>query len=215
MSNFVTTFTGNRFYFAKPNESTIVLADVVPSICRMPRFTCQSTTVYTVGEHSIAVALECLVRALRAGYTRAEAYAIAFCGQMHDVSEAVTGDITSPLKRHLGVKQALKPIEAAFEIALVAPFVNERLRAIAHDHFVKPADSTMLKWERVNYMPAAIDEEWVDIEGAEDPAIDVEGLARAIPPSKRFAFYSLHEALVNEWSLPLWTHAAGAEVANA
>lgn len=215
MSEYITTFTGNRFYFARPTFSVIELADVAVALSRMPRFTCHSSSVYTVAEHSIAVALECLVRARRAGYTSLEAKRVALCGLLHDAAEAYVGDITSPLKRHLGIKKAIKPIEDAVELALVGPYVSERDRAIAHDHFVKPADRSMLLWERANFMPSAQTETWIDLEVAEEPCIGVDSLVKAMPPSKRFAFYSLHEALVNERTLPGWTFAAGAEVANA
>jgi hypothetical protein len=188
----------------------------------MQRFTCHTAGPYSVAEHSVGVALEALVRARRAGYSGAEARQAALCGLLHDAAEAFIGDISAPLKAYLGreLSQKLKPIEAAVELALVGPFVPEPERALFHDHFVKPADLSMLRWESETVLPHGRMDEWETLDGVETPAIDPAGLfiemgGGGAPGRTRFQFYALHRALTNGDDLPRWTHAAGAEVANA
>ncbi len=206
---YIQTYGGNRFFFDNPERNVIDLADIAISLARIPRFTCHTTRVYTVAEHAIAVALECYVRHLRSEAPAVEARAAALVGLHHDDAEAYLGDVSAPLKAWLGLGDKLKPIEHAVEEAIIGKHIqSEAARQWIHRDYVKPADLRLLRWESEHMLPGGRRDEWPVLEGVEMPAIDMGRLLNQMPPSKRFAFHSIHETLIKGERLPLWARVA-------
>lgn len=216
----IQSYNRGRIDLLAPNWRQVWLPDVVMSLSRLPRFTGHTTRVYTVLEHSIAVALECLVRALRGGAFREVAYDAAFMGLLHDASESATGDLSTPLKQALlddVARAKLKRIEVAFERALCCHIAAPD-RETHHRLWVKPADWSLLRYEAMCLLPGGPREDWSLPDHVQMPAIDVANLLESLPRGelgRRVAFWELHASLLHHTPLPYWTHAAGEEVAAA
>lgn len=90
MSFFVTLASGRNFDFANPQPEMICLDDVVHHLSRENRWANNIEPVsFTVAQHSMVVASACRL-------PQSRPYAL-----LHDVSEMVTRDLPTPLKRFL------------------------------------------------------------------------------------------------------------------
>jgi hypothetical protein len=204
----VQTFNRNRFDLLEPREEDVDLADIVRALCKLNRFTGHTETPYTVAEHAILAGVECWMRARRDGKSDEEARDIALCGLHHDDAEAYLGDVSAPLKRALGEKcRALfKSVEAVVDEAILMPLLDKPKAArVIRDLFVRPVDMSLLAWEADAFLPGGRRPDWPEIHGATPLICNPAAILKAMPENRRFAFYSLHEALVKGEPLPLWT----------
>lgn len=83
----IVTYSGLEIDLLNPNPDSIIIEDIAFALANICRFT-GHCNYYSVAEHSIAVYLKCSKKN-------------AFCGLMHDATEAYLGDVSSPLKKLL------------------------------------------------------------------------------------------------------------------
>jgi len=87
-ADWIQTYSGLRFYPARPTPEMITIGDIAQALSLEPRFAGQSLFHYSVAQHSILVSLHCDP-------------ADALWGLLHDASEAYLKDIPRPIKRML------------------------------------------------------------------------------------------------------------------
>lgn len=97
---------------AEPDLTAVHLSDLATALARLPRFLGHTKALYTVGQHSLHV--EDLVR--RWGGTMPQRRAAL----LHDLHEALLGDIPSPMKPLLGT--AFTALEARLQRAVLERF---------------------------------------------------------------------------------------------
>lgn len=85
-SDFITTFTGKRFYPLDPCVDDIDVNDIMHALSNQCRFAGHCTEFYSVAQHCVLVSHMCDP-------------ADALWGLLHDASEAYLVDVPSPLKR--------------------------------------------------------------------------------------------------------------------
>jgi uncharacterized protein len=95
----IQTFTGRQFRPLNPRPEDVCIEDIAHSLSLQCRFNGHSRDFYSVAEHSVRVADECLRRG-----TRQDARA----GLLHDAAEAYTSDVPAPVKWNLPDFQALE-----------------------------------------------------------------------------------------------------------
>ncbi len=127
--SWIQTYTGKKFDFANPSLEDIDIRDIAHALSLICRFTGHCNEFYSVGQHSLLVS-----RILTPGED-------AFCGLMHDATEAYISDLNTPLKRRLPdyqllEKQIWKLIALKFNIPEEIP------------QTVKDADNILLFTER-------------------------------------------------------------------
>lgn len=136
MSNYITTFSGQRFYFDVPTPvmaEQIHIQDIAHSLSMLCRFTGHARRFYSVAEHSCLLSTQVPL-------------SLALCGLLHDATEAYCNDLAKPLKRQLPDYNALEDrvwaaVAHRFELPVVMP------------EFIKLADMAMLKYEVPRLMP--------------------------------------------------------------
>jgi len=141
---YVSTNSGQQFFFAHPDKSEIRLGDIAHALSQICRFTGHTTEFYSVAQHSVLtshiVSQENALHAL-----------------MHDAAETYIGDVSLPLKTLLpDYKEIEKSVEQAifdrFGLALKTP------------EEIKQADLVMLATEKRDLMPEAT-EDWPVLHG--------------------------------------------------
>lgn len=131
---YIETYSGDRFYFLKPETQLFKIEDIAHALSMTCRFTGHCKEFYSVAEHSWHVARMldgCPIE-------------IQLAGLMHDASEAYLTDISSPMKSHL---PDYKIMEDKLLEALFAQFGLEYPMHPA----IKQADTAMLSTE-AHYM---------------------------------------------------------------
>jgi 5'-deoxynucleotidase YfbR-like HD superfamily hydrolase len=121
--------SGNYFDFLAPERSEILIADIARGLAHTCRFGGQTSTFYSVAQHSVLVS-----------HLVPEIWALE--GLMHDAAEAYVGDIVGPLKQ---LVPDFKRIEVSVERAIEARF------GLAFDEcrpLIKDADLRMLRTEQ-------------------------------------------------------------------
>ncbi|MEM7765229.1 MAG: hypothetical protein AAF290_14275, partial [Pseudomonadota bacterium] len=83
--NFISTYSGQRFYIEDPNVQDIPIFDIAHALSMKCRFNGHTKTFYSVAEHSVYVS----------EYVPAED---ALWGLLHDISEAFLPDVPRPVK---------------------------------------------------------------------------------------------------------------------
>ncbi|MCM2316954.1 MAG: metal-dependent phosphohydrolase [Thermoanaerobaculia bacterium] len=126
LGRFIQLGNGRAYSFASPGP--IPIAVVARSLSRLCRFTGHLREFYSVAQHS------CLVSSLVAPELRAHAL-------LHDASETVISDISSPLKAAIGAHDGgfLRELEDNIHSAILAGFGLEPLDD-AGERAVKLAD---------------------------------------------------------------------------
>jgi uncharacterized protein len=106
-SNYIRMNSGHKFYYDNIKRNVIPIKDIANGLAASARFGGQLDLdkFLSIAEHSINVS-----------YFVPREY--AFCGLMHDASEAIMGDMVTPLKN-------LMPEFKAFEKELDAYLANE------------------------------------------------------------------------------------------
>ena len=97
---YITTYSGQRWYLAAPTQDQIVLTDLAKAMSIEPRFNGQTHFPWPVGAHSILVYHYGLSKAAALG--NEVSFDLSLGLLLHDAAEAVLKDITKPLKNILG-----------------------------------------------------------------------------------------------------------------
>ena len=128
----ILTIGGRYFNFVEPNVWDVQIEDIAYALSRICRYTGHCRGHYSVAQHSVLVS-----------HIIDPAY--AYEGLMHDIGEALYGDVSAPLKQLL---PDFKKIEHRIEVPLLARF------GIAHPlpWQVKDADLRMLSTEKRDLM---------------------------------------------------------------
>lgn len=136
---YILTRSGRQFSFVNPQPDAVSVEDIAHALSHINRFTGHTKYAYSVAQHSIAVS--------RYLERTAASVDLQFAGLMHDAHEAYIGDISTPLKSVLPIRELEDRIQAAvgaaFELTL------EQM----HARGVKLADLTALAIEAEHLMP--------------------------------------------------------------
>lgn len=137
--------SGTYFNFLNPEAADITIQDVAQGLSHICRFTGQLQKFYSVGQHSVHCS-----------------YLVppedAYAALMHDMAEAVIGDVAKPLKQILPDYQAL---EEKIEAALFKKFKVPNPLPPS----VKKADLIMLRTEKEQLRQCM--DEWITDLGVE------------------------------------------------
>lgn len=161
----ILTGSGRDYDFLNPSMEGLKVADLARSISRLCRFTGHCARFYSVAEHSVWV-------------SHLVPKALARQALVHDLHEALVGDVSSPLKRLLRDYKAIE--QAAWE--QVAALCG--VPAEVHPD-VKRADLMMLAIERRHLMPYNT-EAWAILDGIPDLSDDHPGLELGVDPDQAF-----------------------------
>lgn len=141
-SEFITTVTGQRFYFNNPQPDQINLTDIAYALANTKRWGGHAYPAISVAQHSVMVA----ERLQRCGATPM----VQLQGLFHDAAEAYLGDIPTPIKAIMPQYQAL---EMLVEDAIFKAF-NIVYPMDPHVHLV---DVEVRNWEYRDRMKTGTD----------------------------------------------------------
>lgn len=130
--------SGNQFFPFDQDRNVILIDDIAHALSMVNRYNGHTPVPYSVAQHSVYVSMECDPQD-------------AFCGLLHDSSEAFIADLISPVKNFMPKYKELEAsvmgkICRTFWLPTEMPASVERadktvLAAEARDLFpVKPAD---------------------------------------------------------------------------
>jgi len=131
----IQTHSGRRFNPLKPNPKAIVIQDAAHALSMLCRFTGHSTRFYSVAQHSVFVSYIC-------------EHNVALHGLLHDLSEFVLNDLSSPVKRSEKM-QCYVNCEAVMQSAICERFQLSAIEPAS----VKRADVQLLATEARDLMP--------------------------------------------------------------
>lgn len=141
---FVSTFTGQNVSLIEPCPEHINIIDIAHGLAYQCRFNGQTSSFYSVAQHSLIVA------SLVPGHLRKAAL-------LHDAAEAYVGDMVKNLKQLIPTFKEIEiKFDKAIEIALSVNFDDYTL--------IKQADNVALATEKRDLMPNATNE-WSYLEG--------------------------------------------------
>lgn len=143
-TDYVSTFSGNRFYPLAPRIEQVVIEDIAHGLAYQCRFNGQTCKFYSVAQHSLIVA-KLVPPPLR------------LAALLHDAAEAYLGDMVKPLK-------VLLP-----EFSLLEDRVTAIIAATFGIDFsdyapIKRADLIALATEKRDLMPHSA-ERWAYLDG--------------------------------------------------
>lgn len=118
----IITFTGRYFDFTNIWQNEVEIPDIAKGLSNVCRFAGQCNHFYSVAEHSVLVA-DILQRA-------GAPAPVVFAGLMHDASEALLGDITSPLKSMLPGYVEIEAEVQSYLMDRLAPGARHEAHAI-------------------------------------------------------------------------------------
>jgi hypothetical protein len=93
VKDWIRTYTGKQFHFAKPALNEVALLDIAVSLSRKCRFSAHSKVFYSVAQHA------CLIHDYL--LDQGEPLEVAFAGLNHDDGEAYLVDVPRPVKVYL------------------------------------------------------------------------------------------------------------------
>lgn len=175
MANFMRTRSAIAFDFENPTEDMVNMLDIATALAYTTRFNGHTGTTYSVAEHSVLVSRKC-------------SEGNRMIGLLHDVAEAYTGDIVTPLKKMLS---GFSEIEDRIHSVICSKLeVNSVI-----PKEVKEVDMRMFVTERLHFFPNS-PRDW---SSKIKPYTDVEILA--LPPVKAqelfaWEFLYLRQAMV-------------------
>jgi len=143
--SWILTATGVPFRIGRAHAADVKLADVAHHLALINRFCGAASRPYSVAEHSLLVAEIC-EREL--GMSDPSGLLAAL---MHDAHEAYFGDISTPVKQHLG--EEARVLEWSLERAVQERYGLRTANAGYHDQ-LRRADRMALATERRDLMPA-------------------------------------------------------------
>lgn len=140
---FIQLFDGSEYFFDGREQPAPKIVVIAHSLACINRFAGHTFRPYSVAEHS------CLCYEIaRKNWGAGDPELLLAC-LLHDIAECVTGDLSSPLKRHLRV--AWTPIEYPIETHLFSAFgVLPAMQK--HAERIKHVDLTALWLERRDLM---------------------------------------------------------------
>lgn len=144
-SPYVSTYLGNRFFLTRPHIDDVDIEDIAHGLAYQCRFNGQTSTFYSVAQHSL------MVMQLVPAEERLAAL-------LHDAAEAYLGDMVKPLKN-------LFPEFSAIEDQVMR-IIGERFQIdLANLHpSIKEADRIALATEKRDLMPHST-EPWSILDG--------------------------------------------------
>lgn len=132
--DWISTYTGKKFYFKRPDPSAICVEDIAHVLSRICRYGGHSEQFLSVAEHSVKIA--------EAVYYEFHDSELTVAALFHDSAETYTGDLVSPLKRIL---PSYKIVENRIMQAIASKF-NFRWNKEFHD-IIKIFDKQMFRRE--------------------------------------------------------------------
>jgi hypothetical protein len=141
------TTPGKSFSYLRPKVEEVDLFDVAQTVSRLPRFLGRTQGAsYFVGQHLVLTALLL--------WQRFRIPAVALHGLSHDLHEAYTGDLPTPLKWALGsgVDRRVKVLQAKIDVVLFDALGLGVTIVPDSRKLVAAADADMLIWERDNFV---------------------------------------------------------------
>lgn len=91
--DYISTYSGGKLHFKNPQPEEILIEDIAHNLSMICRYNGSVEKMYSVAQHSIAVAAAVL--------KATGDYEQALAGLLHDASEAYLCDIPQPIKPHL------------------------------------------------------------------------------------------------------------------
>ena len=155
--NFITTYTGAKFWPLNPRGDEIVIDYIAHALSLICRFTGHTYCVYSVAEHSLRVSKLAQYLILKyadaRGYSRGRevvqlAREVALWGLLHDASEAYLCDVPSPIK-HASI---LGQLYRGFESGLMDVIADRFELMPTEPSVVKVADRILLATEMRDLM---------------------------------------------------------------
>ncbi len=146
--------SGKYFDLLNPHRSEITITDIAHALSNICRYTGHCRRFYSVAQHSVLV-------------SRIVPPPVAMQGLLHDMSEAILGDVSAPLKSLL---PDYKRLEAAVDAALFDRFQLPNFL----DPTVKHADYVALATERRDLMYKS-PEQWSTL-------VNIEPISARIAP---------------------------------
>ncbi|WP_317201710.1 phosphohydrolase [Janthinobacterium sp.] len=143
-TDYVSTFSGNRFYPREPRIDRVAIEDIAHGLAYQCRFNGQTREFYSVAQHSLVVA------ALVPPHLRLAAL-------LHDAAEAYLGDMVKPLK-------VLMPGFGELEERVTALIGAEFGLDFSDYAPIKRADLIALATEKRDLMPHSA-ERWAYLDG--------------------------------------------------
>lgn len=144
----VETFTGLYVDTEFPKPESIRLEDIAHALAQLCRYNGHTKTFYSVAEHAVLVSrrLEALGQPKH----------IVLAGLHHDDAEAYLGDITRPLKMHVGKRydELSARMDAAIIEALDTGYSSWPFAQDFHSAPVKDADNWALFLEARHLLPS-------------------------------------------------------------
>lgn len=154
--DYILTDSGKFFFFDPLRDpGAISLPSIARALGKICRFTGQTSTFYSVADHSVVVAEIVLERTGSKGE--------ALAALLHDAAEAFLGDVSSPLKRLLG--EPYRELERLATAAIMSKFGVGSLYHVAKKE-IHRADMIALATEKRDFMPFDPDP-WPCLEGVE------------------------------------------------
>lgn len=174
-SSSVQVGTGPYYDFQNPSLAGVRVSDLARALSRLCRFTGHCARFYSVAEHSVWVSHLVPPRLARQAL-------------VHDLHEALVGDVSSPLKALIPDYKRIEH-EAWVQVAALCD-----VPVVVHP-LVKRADLIMLGLERRHLMPAD-GVPWNILWGVPDIADEHPGLELGKDPDSAFRFFmDRYEAL--------------------
>lgn len=102
--DFIITASGTHFWPLDPRPEDILIADIAHSLAQTSRWGGHAPVRYSVAQHSLFVAERARQLAMASnvrGNPELIIEKVAFCGLLHDASEAYLVDVPTPIKKHL------------------------------------------------------------------------------------------------------------------
>lgn len=106
--DWMTTFTGRRFWPLDPRPEDVCLEDIAHALARQCRFAGHTREFYSVAQHSVIVSQSCDPQD-------------ALWGLLHDASEAYLSDLVRPVK-HDALLDGYRTVEDAVMRSICAAF---------------------------------------------------------------------------------------------
>lgn len=143
-TDYVSTFSGNRFYPLRPYIDHVAIEDIAHGLAYQCRFNGQTREFYSIAQHSLIVA-SLVPPPLR------------LAALLHDAAEAYLGDMVKPLK-------VLLPEFAALEDQVTAIIATTFGIDFSDYGPIKHADLIALATEKRDLMPHSA-ERWAYLDG--------------------------------------------------
>lgn len=145
MSDFITTFSKNKFSPVNPEKESILIEDIAHALSLMTRANGHLPEFYSVAQHCIACSKEALAR----NYSDR----VILACLLHDASEAYLSDITRPVKKEL---EMYINIEKKLQDMIYTVFLGSKLDEHEFE-LVNAIDNSMLYNEFLHYMNEKLD----------------------------------------------------------